>query len=74
VRANRAFRLLHARHPDADQVEVVEIATNEIVLFWDVRRADARRFVSALKADLAGLEEDEFLARWNAVDGPADLV
>jgi hypothetical protein len=73
VRANRAYELFHRRHPDADQVEVVEIASSEVVLFWDVRHGDARRFVSALRADLAGLDEDDFRIRWNAIEGPQDL-
>jgi hypothetical protein len=81
VRANREYRLNHTRGgprlfaaPDAvDSVEIVEIASGELVLFWDVARRDARRFVGALKADLASLESAVFLERWSAIAGPADL-
>ena len=73
MRANRSFRLVHSRHRDADQVEVVEIASGEAILFWDVAIGDARRFTSALKADLAGLDADAFFDRWERVAGPADL-
>ena len=57
MRANRSYRLLHtrsSRRPAAldpsriDHLEVVEVASGEVVLFWD----------------LAGLDEGEFLARW----------
>jgi hypothetical protein len=73
TRANRCYELLHRRHPDADQVEVVEIATTEVVLFWDVLHAEARRFVTALREDLNRLEDDVFMERWGAVEGPQDL-
>ena len=57
--------------PGHDQIEVVEIASGEVVLFWDVGAAGAKRFVRALRADLTALEADELLARWGAVDAPA---
>jgi len=81
VKANRAYRLNHRRGGprvfagpgDVDSVEVVDIASNEIVLFWDVPTRDARRFVGALRSELAGAEAEDFVARWSAVTGPADL-
>lgn len=52
--------------PGVDQVEVVELASGEVVLFWDVPAAEARTFVRALRADLAALPADELLERWSA--------
>jgi hypothetical protein len=74
VKANRAYDLLVRRGaagpaflagPDAtDRVEVVDIATGEPVLLWDVPVRQSRRVRRALRADLAQLEADAFLARW----------
>jgi hypothetical protein len=74
VRANRSYRVLHARGglvpsrfapPDRfDQVEVVEIASGETVLFWDVPARDVRGLLRELRADLAQLDEDAFITRW----------
>lgn len=71
-RADRVYRLVHSRGhrllagADAfETVEIVEIATNEPVLFWDVPARDARRFVGQLRADLVALEAGEFLDRWS---------
>jgi hypothetical protein len=47
-----------------DHVEVVEIATGEVVLFWDTRPAQTRRLARGLRADLAQLEADAFMAKW----------
>jgi hypothetical protein len=74
MKAKAELRLVHTRHPDADQVEVVEIASGESVLLWDVRHREARPFVRALRADLDGLAAEDFLARWGAISGPADLA
>jgi len=74
VRANREYELIVRRggrgpaaiaDPDrVDQVEIVEIATGEVALFWDVAPAQTRRLSRALKADLAQLEADDFVRRW----------
>ena len=74
MRANRAYELfVHrgGRGPallrsaaEADHVEVVEIDSGEVVLFWDTTPAQTGRLARALKADLAGLDADEFLRRW----------
>lgn len=80
MRAARELTLVHRRasrlpaflqpEPGVDQVEVVEVASGEVVLFWDVPSAEAKRFLGALRADLATLEAEELLARWGAVDAP----
>ena len=65
MRANREYELIVRRHPDLiDQVEVVEIATGEVALFWDTEPGLTRRLARALKADLAQLEAEDFLRRW----------
>jgi len=78
VRANRAYRLLVRRGgwmPAAladparvDHVEVVEIDSGEVVLFWDCPPRDAARRTRALRADLAGLEAEDFIERWATVE------
>jgi hypothetical protein len=74
MKANRAFELIvrrSARGPallrsagEADHVEVVEIESGEVVLFWDTTPQQTGRLSRALKTDLASLEAEEFLARW----------
>jgi hypothetical protein len=74
VKANRAYELLVRRgsagpaflaDPAAvDRVEVVDIASGEPVLLWDVPARQTPRVRRALRADLAQLEADAFLARW----------
>ncbi len=83
MRANRAYRLIHARGSRApaflsgwvgidsvDQVEVVSVDDGELVLFWDVSGASAGAFVRALRADLSQLDADAFLERWSGVEVP----
>jgi hypothetical protein len=77
MKANRAYRLIHTREerapaflssPDRlDRVEVVEIETEEIVLIWDLPPKQARRLARSLRADLAQLDAEQFLAAWQAV-------
>jgi hypothetical protein len=65
VRANRVYELLAAR----DHVEVVEVASGEVVLFWDTPPALTGRFARALRTDLAQLEAEAFLEKWRRYDG-----
>jgi hypothetical protein len=65
VKANRAYELLVRR---GEHVEVVEIATGEVVLFWDVLPGDTGKLARALRTDLAQLEAGEFLAKWRRYD------
>lgn len=77
MRANRRLRILHGRGsrlpawlagPGAvDRIEIVEIETAETILFWDREPRDAARMLRALRADLAQLEVEDFLAKWSAV-------
>lgn len=74
MKANRAYDLLVRRGGLApallaspgrvDSVEVVEIESGEVVLFWDTAPTHTRRLVRALRGDLAQMEADRFLARW----------
>jgi len=74
VKANRAYELIVRRAGRGpallrgagarDHVEVVEIDSGEVVLFWDTTPAQTGKLSRALKADLAGMEADEFLAHW----------
>jgi hypothetical protein len=78
VRANREYDLIVRRGgrgpallagPDrVDQVEVVEIATGEVVLFWDTPPTRTGRLARALRADLSQLEAEAFLAKWRRYD------
>jgi len=61
VRANRAYELLVRR---GEYVEVVEIDSGEVVLFWDTLPGDSGKLARALRTDLARMEADEFLIKW----------
>lgn len=79
MKANRAYRLIVRRSglapallaaPDRlDRIEVVEIGTGEVALFWDLDPRRATRLARALKADLAQLESDAFVAAWRDAGG-----
>jgi hypothetical protein len=74
VKANRAYRLILTRGGRApalladagrlDHVEVVEVDSGEVVLFWDRPPQAATKLARALRADLSQLEAEEFFARW----------
>ena len=74
MKANRAYELIvrrGGRGPAAladpqrvDQVEIVEVETGEVVLFWDTAPAQTRKLARALKGDLAQLDAETFLRRW----------
>ena len=65
MKANRAYELLVRR---GEHVEVVEIDSGEVVLFWDTIPGDTGKLARALRTDLAQLEADEFLAKWKRYD------
>ena len=74
MKANRDYRLLHRRGgrlpsrfaaPERyDQVEIVEVATMETVLLWDVPAREVGPLLRELRADLAQLEGADFFAKW----------
>ncbi|HEV2997896.1 MAG TPA: hypothetical protein VGX16_02230 [Solirubrobacteraceae bacterium] len=79
MRANRAYRLIVRRAGWApalladpgrvDHVEVVDVESGEVVLFWDCSPQVAARRTRALRADLAALQAEEFIDRWSTVEG-----
>jgi len=79
LKANGAYRLIVTRAGRApalladtarvDHIEVVEIDSGEVVLFWDRPPQAASKLARAVRADLAQLEADEFMARWATVEG-----
>lgn len=80
MKANRAFRLLVTRGgfepaflsdpARLDRIEVVSIDDEETVLYWELPAKLAAKLAKQLRADLAGLQAEEFLARWDGADAP----
>ncbi|HEY8866850.1 MAG TPA: hypothetical protein VIM22_07940 [Solirubrobacteraceae bacterium] len=78
MRASRAYEVKHVRGGPApalladparvDHVEVVELDSGEVVLFWDLSADAARRVVRQLREDLASLEAGEFITAWRDAD------
>jgi hypothetical protein len=78
VKANRAYRLIVTRGglmpallADAgrvDHLEIVEVETGEVILFWDRPPQGASKLARALRADLSQLQDEEFIARWATVE------
>ena len=76
MKANRAYELVVRRGGRGpallsgpgriDTLEIVEIDTGEVALFWELSAGDAGRMARALRADLAGLDAREFMAKWRA--------
>ena len=73
MKANREYELLvrkSGRGPGllrsggTDHIEVVEIATGEVALFWDTQPSQTGRLARGLRADLAALDADAFIAKW----------
>jgi hypothetical protein len=74
MRARDAYRVLHtrsgrtpARFADparSDLIEVVEVASGEVVLFWEDAARDSAKRARRLREDLNMLEVEDFLARW----------
>lgn len=81
MRANRAFRLIVSREGlepafladphRLDRIEVVSIGDGEVLLYWDLPVKEATRLARSLRADLAGLDEREFVERWRDADDGA---
>jgi hypothetical protein len=76
MRAGLAYRLLVRRDgatpallasPERmDVVEIVDVSSGEVVLFWDCSPREASRLARRLRTDLAGLEAGQFIERWSA--------
>jgi hypothetical protein len=78
VKAAHAYRLILSRgglapalladHTRSDHIEVVEVDSAEVVLFWDRPPQAASKLARALRADLATLDAEDFIARWGTVE------
>jgi hypothetical protein len=78
--ARMAYRLIVTRGGHApslladtdrvDHVEIVEIDSGEVVLYWDCVPREASRMARALRSDLAQLEAEDFISRWAAFEQP----
>ncbi len=73
MRAGRSYRLLYTRSGRlparldpgrVDHLEIVDVASGEVVLFWDLDAREAARRASAVREDLARLDAEGFLERW----------
>jgi hypothetical protein len=51
-----------------DHVEIVEIGSGEVILFWDLPPQAASKLARAMRADLAQLDAEEFIKRWANVE------
>jgi hypothetical protein len=81
VKANRAFHLIVSRggrepvfladRRRLDRIEVVSVDDGELLLYWDLPAKEAAKLARRLRADLAGMEAEEFLAMWDGADGSA---
>ncbi|MGO9959314.1 MAG: hypothetical protein ACLP50_25640 [Solirubrobacteraceae bacterium] len=82
MKANRAFRLIVSRDgrepafladpKRLDRIEVVSIDDGELILYWDLPAKAAARLIKRLRADLVGLEAEEFIALWEGADEAPD--
>lgn len=78
MKAGHAYRLILTRGGRApalladatrvDHIEVVEVDSGEVVLFWDRPPQAASKLARMLREDLAGLEAEEFMAHWSTVE------
>jgi hypothetical protein len=76
MRANRAFHLITSRAGPAfmaaedrlDRVEVISVDDGEVILFWELPARLATRLLRELRADLAGLDAEAFIDKWQGAD------
>jgi hypothetical protein len=78
MKANLAYRMIVTRGGLApalladtgrtDHVEIVEVDSGEVILFWDRPPQAASRLARALRTDLVQLDAESFLERWANVE------
>jgi hypothetical protein len=78
MKASRVYRLIVKRGgwmpamlADAgriDHIEVVDIDSGEVELFWDLPPQQATERARALRLGLEEFDAPEFLARWSTVE------
>jgi hypothetical protein len=81
MKANRVFHLIVTRggrepafladRKRLDRIEVVSVDDGELLLYWELPAKQAAKLLKQLRADLAGLDEEEFLALWEDADTSA---
>ncbi len=74
MKANRAFELIVTRDgleptfladpTRLDRVEVVSVADNEVVLFWELPAKEAAKLLRQLREELVSFEVEEFKRAW----------
>jgi hypothetical protein len=69
VRAGRVYELIVHKGPRLDperidHIEVLDIASGEVELFWDTFPDQTGKLARALRADLASMDAGEFIATW----------
>jgi hypothetical protein len=69
VRAGRVYELIVRKGPRLDperidHIEVLDIASGEVELFWDTFPDQTGKLARALRADLASMDAGEFIATW----------
>jgi hypothetical protein len=79
MKANRVYHLTVSRggrepafladDNRQDRIEVVSVDDGELILFWELPAKQAARLARELRADLAGMEAEEFIAMWQGADG-----
>jgi len=79
MKANRVFHLTvtkGGREPAfladrgrLDRIEVMSVDDGELLLYWELPAKEAAKLLKQLRADLAGLDTEEFLAMWEGADG-----
>jgi hypothetical protein len=82
MKANRVFHLIVSREGREpafmadrrrlDRIEVISIDDGDVLLYWDVPAKQAAKLLKQLRADLVGLEAEEFMVLWEGADGSAD--
>ena len=78
MKANRRYHLIArrgGREPAflsdphrTDRIEVVSVDDGEVMLWWDVAPKQASKLLRLLRADLAGLDAEEFFDKWLDAD------
>jgi hypothetical protein len=82
MKANRAFHLIVSREGlepafladphRLDRIEVVSVDDGEVVLYWNLPAKEAAKLTKALRADLMGLDVEEFIDTWAGADVSTD--
>jgi hypothetical protein len=77
MKANRAYHLIHTRGSlrparlaggeRLDLIELVCIDDGEVVLFWELPARDAVTRLRSVRTDMASLDADTFLSKWEGV-------